>query len=333
MKRVSPNAWVPTLYFTEAVPYMAVMTLSAILYTKLNLSNTDMALYTSWLYLPWVIKPLWSPLVDALRTKRWWIIAMQLLVGAALAGVAFSLSAPFWLQLSLAFFWLAAFGSATHDIAADGFYILALNREQQALYVGVRSTFYRIGMIFCQGGLVMFAGLLERYTTVGRAWQCTLALMAVLMVLMAVWHTSFLPQADEGGQTAKVKSFSLLQPFVETIRAFCGKPALWSSLLFMLFFRFPEAQLAKMAQPFMLRSVSDGGLGLSTTDVGVAYGTIGVIGLLAGGLLGGWLVSRNGLKRWLWWMVLSISLPDAVYVYLAYCQPTALWIVDVCVAV
>ena len=308
---------------------MAVMVLSAIMYTRLGLSNTDLALYTSWLYLPWVIKPLWSPLVDAMRTKRWWILAMQVLVGASLAGVAFSLAVPNWLQWSLAFFWLMAFSSATHDIAADGFYILALTKQQQALYVGIRSTFYRIGSIFCQGALVVLAGLLEQRTSVGVAWQTTMACMALLMLLVAAWHRWMLPHPEQ----AESQAAPMLKSLGETFVTFWRKPALLPAVLFMLLFRFPEAQLAKMAQPFMLRATDDGGLGLDTATVGVAYGTIGVIGLLAGGIVGGWLVSRHGLRRWLWPMVLSISLPDVVYVYLAYFQPTNIIAIDACVAV
>ena len=148
LNKRSPWAWVPTLYFAEGVPYVAVMTISVIIYKRLGLSNTDITLYTSWLYLPWVIKPLWSPFVDMLRTKRWWILMMQILIAAALAGVAFTIPGPFWLQGSLAFFWLLAFSSATHDIAADGFYMLGLEQHEQAYFVGIRSTFYRIATIF-----------------------------------------------------------------------------------------------------------------------------------------------------------------------------------------
>ena len=185
---MKPYAWIPTLYFAEAVPYMAVMTLSVIMYTRLGLSNTELALYTSWLYLPWVIKPLWSPLVDQWRTKRWWILSMQVLVGGALAGVALTLPMAMWLRASLAFFWLMAFSSATHDIAADGFYILSLSQEDQALYVGIRSTFYRIGSIFCQGLLVMVAGWLESCHSVPMAWSITMLLMGAIMIGLAGWH-------------------------------------------------------------------------------------------------------------------------------------------------
>ena len=332
---MKPYAWVPTLYFAEALPYMAVMTLSVIMYTNLGLSNTELALYTSWLYLPWVIKPLWSPLIDQFRTKRWWILSMQVLVGASLAGVALTLPTAMWLRLSLAFFWLMAFSSATHDIAADGFYILSLSQEDQALYVGIRSTFYRIGSIFCQGILVMLAGWFEQRYQVSLAWSITMLLMAALMLALAGWHSLSLPKplpstlAEEQRDTKM--GLGIVDAFTSTVRIFFHKPHIWAALLFMLLFRLPEAQLAKMAQPFMLRTVEEGGLALGTSAVGFAYGTLGVIGLLTGGIVGGWVVSRNGLRRWLWPMVLAISLPDVVYVYLAYAQPADLWIINACV--
>ena len=332
----SPYSWVPSLYFAEALPYMVVMALSTIMYTNMGLSNTELALYTSWLYLPWVIKPLWSPLVDSIRTKRWWIIAMQVLVGASLAGVALTLQTEWWLQLSLAFFWLMAFSSATHDIAADGFYIIGLTEKEQAFYVGWRSTFYRIGTIFCQGGLVVLAGVLQKGHSMSVAWAMTLALAGLIMLALALWHSKVLKVLKVSKVSKDLKDpkeFKVLAPFVDTLRVFSSKKGVLPALLFMLLFRFPEAQLAKMAQPFMLRGLEEGGLGLSTETVGLAYGTIGVIALLAGGILGGWLVSRNGLKRWWWPMIAAISLPDAVYIYLAMAQPTSLWIIDTCVAV
>ena len=318
---------------------MVVMALSTIMYTNMGLSNTELALYTSWLYLPWVIKPLWSPLVDSIRTKRWWIIAMQVLVGASLAGVALTLQTEWWLQLSLAFFWLMAFSSATHDIAADGFYIIGLTEKEQAFYVGWRSTFYRIGTIFCQGGLVVLAGVLQKGHSMSVAWAMTMALAVLIMLALALWHSKVLKVSKvskvlkDSKDLKDPKEFKVFAPFIDTLRVFFSKKGVLPALLFMLLFRFPEAQLAKMAQPFMLRGLEEGGLGLSTETVGLAYGTIGVIALLAGGILGGWLVSRNGLKRWWWPMIAAISLPDAVYIYMAMAQPTSLWIIDTCVAV
>lgn len=340
-----PALWVPSLYFAEALPYMMVMALSTVMYTNMGLSNTEIALYTSWLYLPWVIKPIWSPIVDSLKTKRWWILAMQILVGGTLAGVALTLQTKMWLQLSLAFFWLMAFSSATHDIAADGFYIIGLTEKDQAFYVGWRSTFYRIGTIFCQGGLVFLAGILQQQIPSDMAWGMTMGMAGLIMLALVLWHTAILPQ--EGGAITEgrnecdngcTKGFmntlkDIVLSFWKTLIVFFQKRGVWPALLFMLLFRFPEAQLAKMAQPFMLRSTEEGGLALATETVGVAYGTIGVIGLLLGGILGGWLVSRNGLKKWWWPMIAAISLPDAVYIYLATAQPTSLWIINSCVAV
>ena len=299
----------------------------------MGLTNAELALYTSWLYLPWVIKPIWSPLVDALKTKRWWILTMQILIGAALAGVALTLDASWWLRGSLAFFWLMAFGSATHDIAADGFYILGLTEREQALYVGVRSTFYRIGSIFCQGVIVILAGWLQHSFSIPVAWCITLLLMATIMILLALWHGRILPKVEKDSSSLGREGVGFFfSSFYDTLRVVFSKPGIVLALLFMLFFRFPEAQLAKMAQPFMLRTIGEGGLELSTATVGFAYGTIGVCGLLAGGLIGGWLVSRNGLRRWWWPMILAISLPDLVYVYLAYVQPSNMLIINSCVA-
>lgn len=318
---------------------MVVMALSTIMYTNMGLSNTELALYTSWLYLPWVVKPIWSPLVDSFRSKRWWIIAMQVLVGASLAGVALTLQTEWWLQLSLAFFWLMAFSSATHDIAADGFYIIGLTEKEQAFYVGWRSTFYRIGTIFCQGGLVVLAGVLQKGHSMSVAWAMTMALAGLIMLALALWHSKVLKVSKvskvlkDSKDSKDFRVFKVLVPFIDTLRVFFSKKGVLPALLFMLLFRFPEAQLAKMAQPFMLRGLEEGGLGLSTETVGLAYGTIGVIALLAGGILGGWLVSRNGLRHWWWPMIAAISLPDAVYIYLAMAQPTSLCIIETCVAV
>ena len=332
---INPVSWVPSLYFAEALPYVAVMTLSTIMYTNLGLTNTEMALYTSWLYLPWVIKPVWSPLVDSLKTKRWWILVMQIVVGASLAGVALTLQTEMWLKLSLAFFWLMAFSSATHDIAADGFYIIGLSEKEQAFYVGWRSTFYRIGTIFCQGGLVYAAGIWEKHYPAAWAWSMTFGVLCCIMIGGALWHNFFLPKKEneiDNWYPGK-KKLGLVDFFKDTFSVFFTKKGIVPALLFMLLFRFPEAQLAKMAQPFMLRGVEDGGLGLATETVGLTYGTIGVCALLAGGLIGGYLVSLHGLRKWWWPMIMAISIPDAVYIYLAVAQPSSMVIINSCVAI
>lgn len=332
-KRTSPWAWIPTLYFAEGIPYVVVMAISTVMYKRLGLGNAEIALYTSWLYLPWVIKPFWSPFVDLIRTKRWWVVAMQLLVGAALGGVAFTLNLPSAVQWTLACFWLMAFSSATHDIAADGYYMLALDSHEQAFYVGIRSTFYRVATIAGQGILIMLAGVLEVYTrSVPYAWSLTFYLTAALFLGLCLYHQCVLPRpASDDRRT--VAAGHIAGEFLDTFVSFFRKPGIGVALLFMLFYRFPEAMLTKICPLFMLESKGGGGLGLSTSELGFVQGTVGVIGLTLGGIVGGLAAARGGLKKWLWPMVWSISLPNAVYIYLSYFQPTSFFAINACVFV
>ena len=324
-----PMTWIPSLYFAEGVPYVIVMSIAVVMYKRLGLNNTDIALYTSWLYLPWVIKPFWSPIVDILKTKRWWILTMQIFIGAALAGVAFTLPATSFVQWTLCFFWLMAFSSATHDIAADGFYMLELNQHEQALYVGVRSTCYRIATIAGQGLLTILAGSLETYLRAPvKAWVITFWIAAILFVALYLYHYFFLPN-PEGEVKEKVKYDA--SEFFKTFTSFFTKPGIITALAFMLLFRFPEALLTKICPLFLLDKVSEGGMALTTSELGLVQGTVGVIGLLLGGILGGIAIARGGFRKWIWPMVLSISIPNAVYIYLAYFQPSSLPIVNVCV--
>jgi PAT family beta-lactamase induction signal transducer AmpG len=328
----SPWAWVPTLYFAEGVPYVAVMTISVIIYKRLGLSNADITLYTSWLYLPWVIKPLWSPFVDMLRTKRWWILVMQILIAAALAGVAFTIPGPWWLQGSLAFFWLLAFSSATHDIAADGFYMLGLEQHQQAYFVGIRSTFYRIATIFSSGLLVGLAGVLQVLTrSIAYAWSLVFYLIAGLFIALWLYHSWALPHPSEDNHRMQKSAKDIMNEFWNTLVTFFQKPQVWIGICFMLFYRMPEGLLAKVSALFLVDKMSNGGLGLSDVEFGMVQGTVGVIGLTLGGILGGIAASKDGLKRWLWPMVMAITIPDLVYVYLSYALPSSLLIINICI--
>lgn len=519
-------SWIPTLYFAEGIPYIVVMTLSVIMYKRLGISNTDIALYTSWLYLPWVIKPLWSPVVDILKTKRFWIVVMQLLIGAGLAGVAFTIPVDNFFQYTLAFLWLLAFSSATHDIAADGFYMLALSKHDQAWFVGIRSTFYRLAMITGQGLLVILAGYLESssgldpfelnvktstaavssfenfdvnkqkfppvkeqkivsskkeiilstagmkkneadsliafaknwnlqnkfYTDekkaaiadaesdeswfsenfvaplesfiknnfgeekkapvvsnvagavgfvffklaqkpdekivvnfgresgdnsislvegsrfeftsenwntpaiavvsldpklkietstffAGRsgdipfAWMMTFFVLSGLFLLFFIYHKFVLPKPDADKAAVHGDSTSILKEFFKTFALFFKKKNIGLILAFLLLYRFAEAQLVKLAAPFLLDVNEVGGLALTTGQVGFVYGTVGIIGLTLGGILGGFLAARDGLKKWIWVMALAINAPDLVYVYLAYALPDNFLIVNLCVAI
>ncbi|RLD25754.1 MAG: MFS transporter, partial [Bacteroidetes bacterium] len=491
-----PWRWVPSLYFAEGIPYVLVMTLSVIFYKRMGISNAQIALYTSWLYLPWVIKPLWGPVVDLLKTKRFWILVMQLFIGVGLAGVAFTIPAGRYLQLTLAFFWLLAFSSATHDIAADGFYMLGLSRHDQAFFVGIRSTFYRIAMLTGQGLLVILAGYFEAKTglppvdvevvvvddhssmvfspetsmyqidtgsayffygseiqmgsekiaassadslmsqveawntthgfypaeenemtvpgssgenLVGNvgftwfklskkpeegenivmnfsfekgdksigllrsyrfefneqnwndpafavfqldpkltkattasftglsgnirfAWSMVFAIIALVFAGFFIYHRFSLPRPVED-QPNKDKEGDFFKEFIATFSEFFKKKNIGVILAFLLVYRLGESQLVKLASPFLLDSREADGLGLTTGDLGLIYGTVGIIALSIGGIIGGVAASRKGMKYWLWWMVAAMNLPNLVYVFLSYAMPSSLWIVGASVAV
>lgn len=333
-KTRSPWLWVPTLYFAQGIPYVIVMTVSVIMYKRFGVSNTDIALYTSWLYLPWVIKPFWSPFVDLLSTKRWWIIIMQLLIGAGLAGVALLIPMPFYFQATMLVFWLMAFSSATHDIAADGFYMLALSDDKQSFFVGIRSTFYRLAMISGQGFLIIFAGAMERVTgNIRFSWSITFFVIAGIFILLMLYHRFALPKVKADKLHESVNPNKKLNDFWVTFKTFFKKDKILLSLAFLLVYRLGEAMLVKLASPFLLDPVELGGLGLSTEQVGLAYGTVGVIALVLGGILGGFAIAFNGLKFWLVPMALFITLPNLAYVYMAFFQPANYITVISCVAI
>lgn len=335
---VKPYAWVPSLYMGEALPFSAVMLLSLVMFKEMGMTDSQITLYTGWLGTPWVIKPVWSPIVDNLKTKRWWIVSMQFLMGVALAMVALTLPTVLWLKASLAVLMVIAFASATHDISADGFYIIALSDKDQELYVGVRNTFYRVGLVIGQGGLVLLVGYMQEGTfgawlqPMLSSWMAVFIIMAVLMVVLGVYHACVLPKVERSVHE-RFDIGEQVREFVKTLRVFVGKPHIVSALCFILLFRLPEGLLTKIVPLFLMRGADEGGLAMSDTDFGLIYGTLGVIGLLAGGLVGGWAVSRWGLKRCLWPLVMCITLPDVVYVYLSYCPTDNMWLVGSCVCV
>ncbi len=325
----SPWSWIPTLYFTQGLPYVVVMSVSVIMYKNLGVSNADIALYTSLLYLPWVIKPIWSPVIDLVKKKRWWTWFMQAAMALGFAGVALALFTENFFFLTLTFLWMLAFSSATHDIAADGFYMLALTDDQQAFFVGIRSTFYRLAMISGEGLFVILAGVLATSTgDVSLSWTIVFGIVAVLMMLMCAFHAFILPRPDTDVPVHTEENSSYLKDFIETFALFFKKKKIGLILAFILLYRFGEAQLVKLAAPFLLDAPSMGGLGLTTTEVGVINGTIGVIALVLGGIVGGVVISRNGLKYWLWPMIFAMNVPNVVYVILAYLQPESFTLIS-----
>ena len=337
----NPWLWIPTLYFAEGIPYFIVNNISVVMFKNMGMPNGMLALYTSLLYLPWVIKPLWSPFVDIIRSKRWWIISMQVLMSAAMfmlpfflpqaTGEAIKDTPLFFVTLSL--FWITAFASATHDIAADGFYMLGLDRGTQSEFVGIRSTFYRLSSIFGQGVLVALAGMVETRTgDVHHAWKLTLALSAMIFSVITLYHTWSLPRPSADRMSSDMTAKEIFMDFGRTFVTFFRKRNVLIAMLFMLLYRLPEAFLVKMMNPFLLDAVPDGGLGLSTEAVGVIYGTVGVGALTAGGIIGGIAASRWGLKKSLWPMAAALTLPCLSFVFLAAFQPSDMWVTGACVA-
>ena len=311
--------WVPILYFTQGLPYVLVVTVSVIMYKKLGISNSDIGLYTSWLYLPWVLKPLWSPFVDLKSTKRKWFLFMQLVIALALLGVGLAVPTDMFFITTLACFWMAAFASATNDIASDGYYMLGLTEKKQSFFVGMRSTFYRLAMVTGEGLIVILAGFLEnKYGDNTKAWSVTMVAAAALMLVLTISNFFATPKFESSEAIIKEKPGG----FMEIFTSFFNKPGIGIALAFILTFRLGESQLVKMAAPFMLDGPEDGGLGYSTEQIGTIFGTAGVVMLSLGGILGGILISRDGLKKWMLPMVLSLNVPNILYALLALTKTT-----------
>ena len=330
----SPWAWIPTLYFVEGLPYFIVNTISVVMFKDLGMDNGTLALLTSLISLPWVIKPLWSPFVDIIRTKRWWVLTMQAVMAAAVALIALSVRASGTFTLTLILFVIVALASATHDISADGFYLLSLDERRQSAFVGIRNTFYRISMVFGQGVLVVLAGLFERrYGSAPAAWRATLLVSAVLLSALCLAHSFSLPRPAEDSERGASKTpKQILSEFGGTFASFFTRRGVLLAIAFMLLYRLPEAFSVKMLYPFFSDPVSAGGLGLDKEAFGLLYGTIGVVALLLGGILGGLHISRRSLKTCMLPMALSLALPCAVYLFMAVVHPQSLWVVGSCIA-
>lgn len=347
---VSPWLWVPTLYFAEGVPYFIVNNISVMMFTKMGVPNGDMAFFTTLLYFPWFLKGIWSPLVDVVRTKRWWIVTMQVLLTALMVLLTLTLPHPevdvinsgqtpiSLFMLTLVLFIIAAFASATHDIAADGYYMLAHSPSSQAAFIGIRSTFYRIASVFGQGVLVFIAGHIEKDTgDIPYSWQVTLGVSAVIFFLITLYHIFCLPHSDEDrprqASVEEAKTKSNWSELAESFVTFIKKPNVLWAIAFMLLYRLPEGFLIKMCQPFLVHGTETGALGLSTEMVGLIYGTFGVIALLAGGIVGGIVASKIGLKRSLWIMAACMTLPCLTFVYLAIYQPDNIIIISIALCI
>jgi PAT family beta-lactamase induction signal transducer AmpG len=325
--------WIPSLSFADGLPLVILMTVSLIFYKQMGLSNTAVTFYTSWMYLPWILKPIWSPFIDLVKTKRWWVLLTEILLGAAFGGVAFTIPTSFWFQGTLFFFWVAAFTGASHCVAADGFYLLALNERQQAWFMGIRQMADRLATIFGQGILVMVAGNLQVIFrgSISYSWSLTFYGLAGVFLALWLWHSRTLPHARDDRQHPLVSARAILSGFVLTFRTFLRKKGIIQALCFIMLFRFSEALLSKVSPLFLIDAPHNGGLGLAPQEYGLVQGTVGMIGVIIGSIIGGFAVSKGGLHKWLFPMVLAYSLPPVIYLALAYWLPDSLMLVSVSV--
>jgi PAT family beta-lactamase induction signal transducer AmpG len=336
MKQAFKKAWqwVPSLYFAQGFPYVLVIIVSTVIYKNLGLTNSQITFYTGWFYLPWVIKPIWSPFIDHIRTKRFWVVTTQIIIGAMLAAIGLTLPLDNYLKWSIILFWLIAFSSATHDIAADGFYMLGLNDHLQSYFVGIRSTFWRVASIAGQGGLVFLTGLLMKNNMApAHAWMLVLIGAGAVYLAIGFYHKFVMPKPAADTERKLSNGKEAIAEYFRTFISFFKRSNIWVFALFVLFYRLGEAQLTKLAAPFLLDSKEAGGLALNNEQVGWAYGTIGVIGLVIGGVLGGMAAAKHGLRYWMWPMALAMKLPDLAYVYMASAHPENIVLIQLMIAI
>lgn len=351
LKSINPWLWVPTLYFLEGIPYFLVNNISMVMFNQMGVPNGEMSFFTTLLYFPWALKFLWAPFVDLIKTKRWWFLTMQFLMLGLAVLTIFSIPQPDAATIAamgtdvklftgvLIAFIIMAFASATHDIAADGFYMLALTSGVQAEMIGWRSVFYRLSNVFCNSALIAIPGIIYDWTikqgevNMPLAWQITMGITAVVFILMAVWHVFFTPRPDSDKPNAETTAKDIMIGFGQAFATYVKKPALWVAVLFMLLYRLPEGFLMKMIYPFLLGARETGGLAMTMQELGVVYGAIGVIFLLLGGILGGYFISHLGLKKAFWWMALAMTLPCLSFVYLSMFLPTNMVYIAIAIAI
>lgn len=316
-----PWYWIPVLNFASGLPYAIIISVSVTMYKNLGINNEDIGIYTSLLYLPWVIKPLWSPFIDLYSTKRKWFLSMQLLISLAFLIVGLTIPLSNFFVISLAVFWVAAFASASNDVASDGFYMLALEKDQQSFFLGIRSTFYRLSMLTGNGLIVVIAGYLEQeYGDKQKAWSSTMVVVGLIMTVITIYNYFSTPKMEAKIVETKTESVPS-KSFGAVFATFFQKKQIGLVLTFILLFRLGESQLLKMLTPFLIDPITAGGMGLTTQDVGVIYGTFGVISLTVGGILGGIVISRDGLGKWMLPMILAMHLPIIGFILLSHFHP------------
>jgi MFS transporter, PAT family, beta-lactamase induction signal transducer AmpG len=319
VEQAHPARWVPTLYFAEGIPFFAVSLIASIFYKRMGVADDVNALYTSWLLLPWSLKPLWSPLLEMFRTKRFFVVLLEFLGGLSLVSVALFLRLPHYFAMTLGLFLLVAVCSSTHDIAADGLYIASLAAKQQAAYAGWQGGFYNVARFFSQGGLLILAGYLELRSGVPRAWMIIFAVMGGVVVALSLWHAHVLPAGEPERHTGNLQE--MIATFRDVVATFFRKPHIWLLLSFIFLYRLGEGQALKIGPLFLLAARAKGGLGMTTDQVGM-FNTVATIAFIAGSVLGGYFTSWMGLRRSLLALAGAMNFRLLAWVYLSAALPT-----------
>ncbi len=329
-RRLSPWIWVPTLYFAEGIPNSIVSDASKVMYTDFGLTVEKLGVVTGSMYLAWVLKPLWSPLVDLVKSKRWWIVLTEVLLAVAFLGLAVTTKSANWLFWTQVCFWLLAITSATQDIAADGYYMLALDESDQAGYTGIRSTAYRLSMLFSKGVLVWLAGYMAASSDKFGGWSAMFMVPGFFYLAAAAYHFAVLPRPQSDQPQPGVGMGEFFEGYVHTFARFFARPGVLKAIVFILLFRVAEVQVLGQVAPFLKGSLESGGLGLTTKQFGLAYGTFGVIGIICGGILAGKLVAKQGLRKWYWLMIFIMHVPNLAFLYLAFTQNSDVNVISLC---
>jgi PAT family beta-lactamase induction signal transducer AmpG len=328
-KSKNPVFWVPSVYFAMGLPFVAIASASSLMFKNLGISDSQIAFWTSLIMIPWTLKPVWSPLLEMFKTKKHFVVATQMVTGITFGLVALSLPLPHFFTYSIALMAVIAFSGATHDIATVGIYLNELSLKDQAKYVGWQGAFYNIAKILSGGALVYLAGELEQKSGVVHAWMIVMVIYGAIMFCLSLYHIKMLPS---GGNSTQVKSFKEgFATFKDVAVTFFQKKNILISILFVIFYRFAEGFAIKIAPLFFKAARDHGGLGLTTSQIGLVYGVFGAIAFVLGSLLAGYYTSKRGLKKTLMFLCLCFNIPFAVYCVLAITQPESLYIIGAAV--
>ena len=324
--------WLPSLYFAKGLSQVVLMALAVILYKQLGLSNAAITFYVAWFYLPWVTKPLWKSYVLKTHSSRWWILVSQLLLGAGFGGVAFTLHAQFWLQGTLFLFWLIAFACATHNEVADNLYRRQKIGRSIRRAELIRHLSQKVAMAVGQGMLVMLAGNMQVFyrNNIRYSWSLVFYIVAGLFLLLFIYHLFEQPVENQTSRP-HIRFLDIWEETKSGWKSFMQKPSITIIIFFLLLYRLPEALLGKMTLLFLLDPMQNGGLGLAPQEYGLVMGTIGIIGLSLGGVLGAKAIHKDGASHWKWWMACAMTIPDLLYVLLSYMLPDSLALISICV--